>query len=346
MRYAADELRTLAHALLTEAGIEADKARATARYLVAADMMGHSTHGLALLPWYLEHIRAGIVAREGGVEVVRDKGAAIAWNGRRLPGAWLTAEAVRAAVARAETTGTATVSVANSHHNGALATYLHLATDRGFLVSIASSSPSGQQVAPFGGLRGVFTPDPVAWGIPTPGEPILIDISASITTANMSARLVREGRNFERDWLMNADGTLTNDPKVIGNGGSLLPTGGLDHGQKGYGMALSVEALTQGLAGYGRADAPKGTNCAITVSVYDPEAFGGMAAFTRQTGWLREACLASPPRDPAAPVRLPGQAALARMRAAETEGVTLYDGIFEALRTEAAPRAIALPTAI
>jgi len=346
MRYRAEDLRTLAHALLIEAGIEADKARATSRYLVAADMMGHTTHGLALLPWYLSHIRDGIVAREGAVEVIRDKGAAIAWNGRRLPGAWLTEQAVLAALARVETTGTATVVVANSHHNGALATYLQLATDRGMLVSIASSSPSGQQVAPFGGLRGVFTPNPVAWGIPTPNDPILIDISASITTANMCARMVKEGRRYGRDWLMDAQGNPTDDPQVIGNGGSLLPTGGLDHGQKGFGMALSVEALTQGLAGYGRADAPKGTNAAITVSVYDPEAFGGVDAFLHQTGWLADTCLASPPRDPANPVRLPGQAGLARMRKADVEGVTLYPGIFEALVAEAEPRNISLPAAV
>ena len=346
MRYSADALTRLAHDLLTDAGLEEDKARATSTYLVMADMMGHSTHGLALLPWYLGHIREGIVAKDGAPEVIADKAAAIAWNGRRLPGAWLTEQAVLTATERAKTTGTATVSIANSHHNGALATYLHLATDQGMLVSVASSSPSGQQVAPFGGLRGIFTPNPVAWGIPTPTDPILIDISASITTANMCARMVREGRDYDRDWLMDEAGNPTNDPKVIGNGGSLLPTGGLDHGQKGYGMALSIEALTQGLAGYGRADSPKGTNCATTVTVYDPEAFGGTDAFLRQTGWLTNACLTNPPRDPAQPVRLPGQAAQARMSKAKTDGVSLYTGIFDALATEANARNIPLPAAL
>lgn len=346
MRYTAEGLRELARSLLLDAGLEPDKARATATYLVLADMMGHTTHGLGLLPWYLGNIRDGIVARSGAPEVISDKGAAIAWNGRRLPGAWLTEQAILTAVERAGTTGTATVAIADSHHIGALAAYLHLATDRGMLVSVASSSPSGRQVAPFGGLGGVFTPDPVAWGIPTPGDPILIDISASITTANMCARMVKERRRYPHDWLMDAEGTPTNDPDVIGKGGTLLPTGGLDHGQKGFGMALSVEALTQGLAGYGRADAPEGTSSAVTVTVYDPAAFGGSEAFLRQTGWLADACRASPPRNPAEPVRLPGQAALARMRAAEREGVALYPGIMEALVAEAQGRAITVPEPI
>ena len=95
---------------------------------------------------------------------------------------------------------------------------------------------------------------------------------------------------------MDAEGDLSSDPAVLGSGGTLLPTGGLDHGQKGYGMALAVEALTQGLAGYGRADRPKGTNCAFTVQVHDPDAFGGRERFVRQTWWLAAACRASRPR--------------------------------------------------
>ena len=208
-----------------------------------------------------------------------------------------------------------------------------------------SSSPSGAQVAPFGGTQGVFTPDPVAWGIPTPGDPILIDISASITTANMCARMVREGQTYSHDWLMDADGKPTSDPTALSKGGSLLPTGGLDHGQKGYGMALSVEALTQGLAGYGRADAPAGTNAAVTISVYDPQAFGGMDAFLRQTGWLADACRASRPRNPAQPVRLPGQAALARKAEALSSGVRFHPGIVDELAAEARRYQLDFPAA-
>ena len=167
------------------------------------------------------------------------------------------------------------------------------------MVSIASSSPSGAQVAPFGGRVGVFTPDPIAHGIPTPGEPILIDISASITTVNMAQRMIREGRSYEHDWLLDQDGAPSRDPRVVQDGGTLLATGGLDHGQKGYGMALHAEALTQGLAGYGRADAPAGTNAAVTVQVWDPEAFGGrdgLPAPDRLAGRRL-------PRQPAAPGR-------------------------------------------
>ncbi len=329
-------LRDFTHELFVAAGMEAEKADAVATYLLEADLMGHTTHGLALAPWYLQSIRDGVMRTSGSFDIVADKGAAICWRGNRLPGAWLVATGLELACERALTHGTATLVIGDSHHIGALAAYLMRATDQGLMVSIASSSPSGAQVAPFGGTRGVFTPNPVAYGIPTPGDPILIDISASITTLNMAQRMIREGRHYDHDWAMDATGALTRDPAAIVNGGSLLPTGGLDHGQKGYGMALSVEAATQGLAGYGRADAPKGTNAAVTITVHDPAAFGGRDAFLRQTGWLADACLASPALDRGKPVRLPSQAALARRREAIAKGVTLYPGILDALNAEAA----------
>lgn len=342
----ADILRGFAADLFCAAGLAADKADAVAHYLVEADLMGHTTHGLALAPWYLQSIAEGVMTRDGTPDTVSDKGAAICWRGNRLPGAWLVAEGVKLACERARQYGTATLVIGDSHHIGALAAYLEDATDQGLMISIASSSPSGAQVAPFGGLKGVFTPDPVAYGIPTPNDPILIDISASISTVNMAQRMIREGRVYDHPWVSDAAGTPTTDPKAVLDGGTLLPTGGLDHGQKGYGMALSVETITQGLAGYGRADAPKGTNAAVTISVYDPAGFGGAEAFLRQTGWLVDACLASPARNPDQPVRLPGQAALARKRKALADGVDLYPGILDGLVQQAAALSVPLPETI
>jgi len=342
-RYPAEALRAFANSLFSAAGLEDDKADAVSRYLVEADLLGHTTHGLALAGWYLQSVADGVMTVAGTPKVISDRGPAIAWKGKRLPGAWLTSEAVKLASDRAAQYGTATVTIADSHHIGCLAAYLTLATDRGYMVSIASSSPSGAQVAPFGGTKGVYTPNPVAHGIPTPGDPILIDISASITTVNMAQRLLREGREYEHEWLLDENGNPSRDPRVIERGGTLLPTGGLDHGQKGYGMALHVEAFTQGLAGYGRVDQPKGTNAAVTVQVFDPDAFGGRDAFLRQTGWLVDACHSNPPRPGVARVRLPGENGLARKRKALTDGLALFPGIIDSLKPHAERLGVALP---
>src|SRR5574340_862593 len=100
-RYSRCALEDFAAALLSGAGLEREKAEVTAEGLVAADAMGHTTHGLALLAEYLEEIAAGSMACTGEPLIIVDHEAAQVWDGGRLPGLWLTARALEAAGARA-----------------------------------------------------------------------------------------------------------------------------------------------------------------------------------------------------------------------------------------------------
>jgi LDH2 family malate/lactate/ureidoglycolate dehydrogenase len=332
-RHQPDQLIDLAARLLAAAGITPDRARLIGELLVEADLMGHTTHGLALLPGYLEELAAGTMTRAGDPQVIRDTGPCLTWDGLRLPGVWLTAHAIDTAIPRARQYGTATIVIRRSHHIACLGAFLTRATDQGRMLLLASSDPADASVAPFGGTTAVFTPDPIAVGIPTEGDPILIDTSASITTNGMSARLRAEGRRFPNPWLLDAAGAPTDDPQVLvaDPPGTIQPTGGLDHGHKGYGLALMVEALTMGLGGFGRAEPAEGWGASVFVQVLDPDAFAGGAAFRRQTAWIADACHASPPRAGVERVRLPGEAALARRRRALAEGLELYPGIMARL---------------
>src|SRR5262245_59611644 len=332
-RFRAADLVAYATSLFTAAGCDGDKPATIAAGLVEADLLGHTTHGLHLAPAYLRDLQSGAMTPRGEPEVVADRGAAVTWDGRRLPGVWLTTKAVDLAIERAKAHGTGTVVIRNSHHIGCLAAFLQWATDRGMMVIVASSDPSVKSVAPFGGRRAVLTPDPIAVGIPTDGDPILIDMSSSITTNGLTDRLRREGKRFPGPWALDAAGRPTDDPAALYSDppGTLLPTGGADHGHKGYGLALLVEALTQGLGGFGRSEAPTGWGASVFVQVIDPAAFGGLAAFRRETGWTTAACRASPPVPGVDAVRLPGQRGLERKRRALAEGVVLYPGIMTAL---------------
>ena len=341
--YSADALRTFGTGLFRAAGLDGDKPEVSAEVLVDADIMGHTTHGLALAPRYLQEIESGSMTKSGAPEVVSDRGAAVCWDGKRLPGVWLVSNAMDLAVDRAAKYGTVTVAIGNSHHIGCLAAYLPRATEKGYLAIVSSSDPSQRTVAPFGGRQPLFTPNPVAMGIPTDGDPILVDTSASITTNNMGARMVREKRRFPGEWVLDAEGTPTDDPAALTAGGTILPAGGLDHGHKGYGWALIAEALTQGLSGFGRADNPKGWGACAFVQVMDPEAFGGREAFVRQTAWLARACRENAPRPGVERVRVPGENAMARRRAALGGGVEMYPGIIDALKPYAEKLGVALP---
>lgn len=325
-------LRATVRALFIHHGFDEGKADSIAEVLIEADLMGHATHGLALVPWYMDMVAGDLFTKTGEPEVVSDRGACVAWNGRRIPGTWLVQRAMALAIERAPTYGTVTVAIAASQHIGALVPYLPRATERGFMALLASSSPAVATVAPFGGTKPVMTPNPIAAGIPTDGDPILLDVSASITTNNYARQLMREGKRFPRPWAMDAAGNETDDPRaVIEGGGSILPIGGTDHGHKGYGLGLIVEALTQGLSGVGRADPRTPGTSSIWLQVIDPTAFAGEEAFRRQTSWLTAACRDNPPRPGVERVRVPGDRAMQRRRAALRDGVPLSAAIVGAL---------------
>lgn len=344
-RYDRRALEGFAAALLRQAGLEGEKAQVTAEGLVVADAMGHTTHGLALLPEYLEEIATGSMARAGEPAIIVDHAAAQVWDGSRLPGLWLTARALEAAAVRAERLGTASVAIRRCHHIGALGAFLPRQAAAGRSALVISSDPSARQVAPFGAREPLLTPDPLAAVIPTNDGPILIDISTSITTAAMTARLAAEGRRFPGPWAIDANGEPSDEPAVLAAEplGALLPLGGLDHGHKGYALGVLIEALTQGLSGYGRADGETRWGASVYVQVWDPACYAGLAAFRRQTSWLAAACRACPPRDPARPVRLPGESALENLARAEREGVPLHPAIMPPLQHLAAEHGIAVP---
>ncbi|MDP6343472.1 MAG: Ldh family oxidoreductase, partial [Alphaproteobacteria bacterium] len=325
-----------------------DRARVVGELLVEADAMGHDTHGLNLAPQYLDDLQTGVMAAVGEPEVVADRGATLVWDGGYLSGVWLTARAIGEACTRAKEYGTATVAIRRSHHIACLAAFLPLATRHDIMLTLASSDPSVAAVAPFGSYQAVYTPDPLAVGIPTPGDPILIDISASATTIGLTGRVQGQGERLPGPWLVDNQGHASDDPGVLATEppGALLPLGGLDRGHKGFALGLMVEALTSALGGYGRADGPAHWGAAVYLQAIDPEAFGGLDAFTRQTGWLAEACRAAavPPGRP--PVRLPGDGAMARRRAAAAEGVPLYPTIMADLAPWAERLKVAPPAPI
>ncbi|HEX4330440.1 MAG TPA: Ldh family oxidoreductase [Burkholderiales bacterium] len=344
-RYAAAALTQSAVALLQAAGVDAGKAQAVAEILVEGDLMGHDTHGLALLGPYLGELQSGAMLKTGEPEVLNSRPAAAAWDGRRLPGPWLVLKAMDECAKMARTYGTGSITIRRSHHIAALTAYLKRATDQGLVMLLYCSDRNSASVAPHGGLDPVFTPNPMAFGIPTGGMPILVDVSCSITTNGMNNRLAKEGKPFPHKWLIDDKGEATDDPKygLPGGGGTIQLLGGMEVGHKGYGLTLMVEALTGGLTGNGRADPKEGWGATVFVQVLDPEAFGGLAGMQRQVDWVADACRNSRPRPGFTKVRLPGERGLERRAAQQVGGIELHASIMPLLTPWAEKYKIALP---
>ena len=325
-----------------------DIAATSARVLLEADLLGHSTHGMALLPGYLKALVDGTMRAAGQPVIENQRTVTQLWHGQRLSGLWLTQRAVDTATAMAKAHGTGTITIKHAHHIACLAAYLEAPARAGFMVIVQSSDPCTASVAPHGGITPIMTPNPIAVGIPTSGDPIMIDISSSITANGPSLRMMKEGRRAPGLWFVDSAGRGSDDPSVAFTEpkGALLPLGGLDAGHKGFGLGLMIESMTCGLAGFGRADPPEGWGASVFVQVLDPEAFGGRAALQRQTDHLREISHASKPQPGVERVRLPGERGLALKAAQISGGVALHPSIMPALLPLASELGVPLPVAI
>lgn len=347
-RYSAQALIAYATDLLRAAGMEGALATVVAETLVEGDLLGHDTHGLALLAPYIKQIEDGAMALSGTADLISDRGASLLWDGRRLPGPWLVRQGLDTLVPRARQYGSATLVIRRSHHIACLAAYLLRATEQGMMLVLASSDPAVASVAPFGGRQAVFTPNPIAAGIPTSGDPFLVDISSSIVTNGMSSRLQKTGQTFSYDCMLDAQGLPSRDPGVLNTDppGTIMPLGGQETGHKGFGLALIVEALTGGLAGHGRADPPAGWGATVFMTLYDPSAFGGSEAFTRQTDWIADACRMNPAVPGVAAVRMPGDRGMASRADQMLHGLALHPSILPMLTDCADRYGLPLPPAI
>jgi LDH2 family malate/lactate/ureidoglycolate dehydrogenase len=323
--------------MFAAAGMDHEKADVVAEVLVEADLIGHASHGVGLVPWYLDALASGEMIGSGEVTVVNDRGACLTWNGNGPPGPWLVTRALDDACKRVAEFGVVTVAISRAHHTGALAAYLRKVTERRLVAHISCSTASTMRMAPFGGTAPLVTPNPQAYGFPTDRDPILIDISSSITTTTHTRQLADRGERFPDAWALTSAGAPTDDPQeVTQRGGTLMPLGGVLKGHKGFSLALAIEALGQGLSGHGRADAPKGVGLSVFVQVIDPAAFAGRDAFIRQTTHLTDACRSNAPAPGVDKVRVPGDGAAASRRKALEIGVPLDGAIEEELRRRAA----------
>jgi len=346
-RFEAGSLRQFGQALLCAAGLAQHRAAIVTEVLLEGDLLGHTTHGFALLPSYLSALQQNTMEKQGEPKVVADHGSAFTWEGRYLPGPWLVHQAIQTARERLAQHPVVTVVIRRSHHIGCLQAYLKPVTDDGLMILLQCSDPANFVVAPFGGTEPQFSPNPIAVGIPTDADPILIDISTSTTAFGLCRRAAAAGEVLPGEWLLDTSGKSTNDPHVLDpdRGGSILPLGGPDLGYKGFALALMVEAMTNGLGGWGRADGEARWGASIFLQLIDPKRFSGDDAFIRETSHLVRSCHGSPAPEGKPPVRLPGHAALARRNKQLVQGVELHPSIMPALTPWAEQLKVAIPPA-
>ena len=240
---ALSELTTLAASALRRAGACDAMAAATAAALVDADASGIPTHGVARLPLYCAHLRAGrasgtarptLLHTHAGCCLI-DAGGGLAYEAIALAG--------QQAVERARTHGIAFAGVTNSHHAGAMGYHLLPIAASGMVGLGFSNSPAA--IYAWGGKRALFGTNPVAACFPRRDDPpLVIDLSLAEVVRGKIMLYADQGKPIPLGWALDRDGNPTTDPKAALTG-SLAPIGGA----KGAMLALAVELICCALTG-------------------------------------------------------------------------------------------------
>lgn len=334
---------------LERSGASGEIARNVAFYLLEGDLLGFSTHGLIRLLNNCQWLAKGISKGKGQPQVLSERAAVAHWDAQHLPGPYVVPQAVQAAITMAKQAGTGTVVIRRSQHIASLAAYLSLATEQGMLVSLMCSTPGQRAVAPFGGKQAVFSPNPFAVGAPSSKDPLLLDMSFSMTAAGKVRQAKVNDEQLPYEALITPEGHWTTDPNTFFDSpaSAIAPLGGQLLGYKGYGLTLFSELWTMALSQYGRRQGQDdGDSNSVWVQVIDPSAFGEQAAFIQQVDDLIQDCRNAAPIDPDKPVRIPGERAQQRKREQLKGGLRYQASTLKVLKRCAEFTQVPLPEAV
>ncbi len=341
----ADLLIAAATVVFIAAGVSAESARTVAAALVEADLRGIPSHGLMLLPMYVERLRAGSVSTADRAEVVLDAGAIAVLDAGNALGQLTGDQAMSLAVDKARAHGVGVVSVRRAFHFGGAFRYVEQAADAGCL-GIAASNTRPLMPAPGGATR-VVGNNPVAIGVPRTGAPpIVLDMALSEAALGKIRLAAAEGRGIPATWATDPDGLPTTDPGAA-IAGMLLPMGG----PKGFGLALMVDVLTGVLSGgaFGNrvqgmyADVNVPNDCAHFFLALDAAAFGDLSAFDAGVASLADQVTGGPLAPGTTALRLPGSRAAETAAAGREHGVAVDGSVLDGLTKAAALVGATLP---
>jgi uncharacterized oxidoreductase len=269
-------------AIWRAAGSEAREAKLVADHLVEANLAGHDSHGVGMIPRYVLSCREGELKLNAHAEVVRDAGAVLTIEGGRGFGQVVAFEAMERGIERAKSLGVCAVGLRNAHHIGRIGHWAEQCARAG-LVSFHFVNVAGDPlVAPFGGIDRRFGTNPFCAAFPRAGRtPLVLDFATSAIAAGKVRVAYNKGVEVPPDCLIDEEGQPTRDPGALFDAtrhGALRAFGGAVAGHKGSGLAVMCEILAGALTGGFTTHAESIVtshaivNCMMSVIV-DPAAF-------------------------------------------------------------------------
>lgn len=305
-----ERLRAAVAELMRGFGSEAGEIDLVTDNLLQANLTGHDSHGIGMLPRYANAYLEGGLRPNAHVATKLDSGTLLALDGQAGFGQVIGHEAMQLGIERAKAHGSCIVALANAHHLCRIGAWAEMAVAEGLVSVHFVNVISRPIVAPWGGRDARFGTNPFAVGIPVPGrEPIVLDLATSVIAQGKARVAYNKGETLAPGQLLDNHGLPTSDPKF----GVVEPIGALrtfgEH--KGYGLALVCELLGGALAGGMTVHAPgsgqqRVLNGMLTI-LFDPRRLGDATVYAAEMQAFVDWVKASPPQPGVDHVRVAGE---------------------------------------
>ncbi len=282
-KFSPENLRKAGYELFGATGCREEDARAVVDHLVDSNLFGHDSHGAIRFYEYSRAVLDGRFQPDAFPKVVHDRSCTAVVDGGGTMGQVGATFATRLAMEKAKEYGIGTVALRNTSHIGRAGAYPLMVANEGMIGQIfVNAGRLGYQIAPFGGIDGKLSTNPLAFAAPRrTGDPIMVDMTTSMVAEGKIRLALNQGKKVPSGWIIDADGNTTTDPKDFKSDppGAILPLGGAV-GHKGYGMSIMVELLGGALSGQGCAAGEKSmVSNGVLINAYHIEHFADIEYF-------------------------------------------------------------------
>ncbi len=238
------DLERFVREVLAAAGVPREAAELTGSSLVAANLRGVDSHGVRLLPVYVEQLQSGSMGAAAHGRILSENQACLLFDAENGIGQVAAAQCCDHAVRLSREFGLGFVIARNSNHFGAAAYWGTRIAEQGQVGLVLCNA--SRLVAPWQGREPRMGTNPICVAVPGPW---LLDMSTTAVAANrIFAAMARHADSIPEGWALNGAGAPTSNT-AEGLKGSLMPLGGQTAGHKGSGLAAAVEILCAVLGG-------------------------------------------------------------------------------------------------
>ena len=311
--------------IVVAGGSSTEEAKVVADHLVMANASGHDSHGVGMLPAYVDILKRGLLLPNQKPERVVDHGAMLVYDGKRGYGQAVAKIAMEESIERVRDTGVVVMALRNAHHVGRIGTYAEQAVAEGLCsMHFVNVADHGPLVSPYRGSEPRFGTNPVTFGMPgTEAQPpVVLDMATSLIAMGKARVAHNSGVPVPEGSVIDSEGGYTTDPSVLFQKpvGSLMPFGLY----KGYGLAMFAEFFGGILSGGGSLQPGNKPQYSIINNflcvLIDPSKLVDIAWMQQEFDAMVEYTKSSRPANPDEPVLMPGDPERA-MREARAEGI-------------------------